>query len=148
MLACAACTTRAGDPSGAPAEVRNAGATAATTEATGASKGGQAAAAGPAGPDTLGQIRSLIGGAECSSDNQCRILPVGARPCGGPVSYLAWSTAKTDESRLQALAERHKTEQQASNTASGRMSTCIAIAPPAVACRAGACQLTDALATQ
>jgi hypothetical protein len=32
--------------------------------------------------------------------------------------------------------------------ATGRISTCIAIAPPAVACRAGTCQLTDALATK
>jgi hypothetical protein len=101
-----------------------------------------------AGADTLGQIRSLIGAAECSSDSQCQVLPVGARACGGPASYLAWSSAKTDAAQLQALAERHKAEQQADNLATGRISTCIAIAPPAVACRAGTCQLTDALATK
>lgn len=132
MLACAACTTRAGDPpaagSGQPSQV--------------------AAPLAASGTDILGQIRSLIGAAECGSDNQCQVLPVGARACGGPESYLAWSSAKTDAARLQALAERHKTEQQASNLASGRISTCIAIAPPAVACRAGTCQLTDALATK
>ena len=132
MLACAACSTRAGDP---PASV----------------SGGAAKPAAPvAAPaaDTLGQIRSMIGAAECSSDNQCQVLPVGARACGGPSSYLAWSSAKTDAAKLQALARRHKTEQEADNMATGRISTCIALAPPAVACRAGACQLTDALATQ
>ena len=129
MLACAACTTRAGDP---PAAV------------AGPAKPAPVAA----GADTLGQIRSLIGAAECSSDSQCQILPVGARACGGPASYLAWSSAKTDAAQLQALAERHKAEQQADNMATGRISTCIAIAPPEVACRAGACRLTDALATK
>jgi hypothetical protein len=129
MLACAACTTRAGDPP--------------------ATAGGPAKPAPvAAGADTLGQIRSLIGTAECSSDSQCQVLPVGARACGGPASYLAWSSAKTDAAQLQALAERHKAEQQADNLATGRISTCIAIAPPAVACRAGTCQLTDALATK
>jgi len=129
MLACAACTTRAGDP---PA----------------ASGGPAKPAPVAAGSDTLGQIRSLIGAAECSSDSQCQVLPVGARACGGPASYLAWSSAKTDAAQLQTLAERHKAEQQANNLATGRISTCIAIAPPAVACRAGTCQLTDALATK
>lgn len=132
MLACAACSTRAGDPPAGAAQP---------------SKPAAPAAAAPA-PGTLGQIQSLIGAAECSSDNQCQVLPVGARPCGGPSGYLAWSSAKTDGAKLQALAERHKTEQQASNEASGRISTCIALAPPAVACRAGTCQLTDALATK
>ncbi|MEN3278342.1 MAG: hypothetical protein V7631_4132 [Massilia sp.] len=132
MLACAACSTRAGDPPAAA----NAGA--ATLQAPDAP-------AAAAGAGTLGQIRALIGNAECSGDNQCQVLPVGARPCGGPSSYLAWSSAKTDAAQLQALAERHKAEQQADNERSGRISTCIAIAPPAVACRAGTCQLTDAL---
>ncbi|MGX4641817.1 hypothetical protein [Massilia sp. SYSU DXS3249] len=132
MLACAACTTRAGDPPGAVA----------------GQPSKPAAPVAATRPDTLGQIRSLIGTAACSSDNQCRIVPIGARPCGGPSSYLAWSSASTDAAQLQALADRYKAEQQASNEASGRISTCIAIAPPAVACRAGTCQLTDALATQ
>ena len=131
MLACAACSTRAGDP---PAASKAAPV--------------QTSAPAAASSDTLGQIRSLIGAAECSSDSQCQVLPVGARACGGPASYLAWSSAKTDSGQLQALAERYKAEQQASNERSGRISTCIAIAPPAVACRAGACQLTDALATK
>lgn len=132
MLACAACTTRAGDP-----------------PAAGGAQPPRAAVPAPAaGADTLGQIRSLIGPAACSGDQQCQVLPVGARACGGPASYLAWSSANTDGARLQALAERHKIEQQADNMATGRISTCIAIAPPAVACRAGTCQLTDALATQ
>ena len=130
LLACAACTTRADAPATPPA--------------------GQAApplpaAPAPAQPDTLTQIKDLIGKAECSSDSQCQILPVGARPCGGPASYLAWSSAKTSSAELQALADRYRTEQQERNARSGMMSDCRAIAPPAVACRAGSCQLGDAL---
>ena len=90
----------------------------------------------------------MIGKAECSSKQQCQILPVGARPCGGPAGYLAWSNAKTTGKDLQALAERYRGEQQASNTRSGMVSDCRAIAPPAAACQAGTCQAVDALSVQ
>ena len=73
---------------------------------------------------------------------------MGARPCGGPASYLAWSSAATSGADLQALADRYRSEQQAGNTRSGMVSDCRAIAPPAAACRAGACQLIDAVSAQ
>lgn len=134
LLACAACTTRADAPGAAPA------AQPATPAAPTASA--------PATADTLAQIKDLIGKAECASDSQCQILPIGARPCGGPASYLAWSTAKTSSSEIQALADRYRNEQQERNARSGMVSDCRAIAPPAAVCRAGGCQLTDALSVR
>jgi len=132
LLACAACTTRADAPAASPA----------TPQAA------QPAVSASAETGTLAQITGLIGKAECTSDQQCQVLPVGARPCGGPASYLAWSNARTSGAELQALAARHRSEQQASNTRSGMVSDCRAIAPPAAACRAGTCQLIDALSAQ
>lgn len=136
LLACAACTTRADGP----AEQAVAQPAARPTPS--------ASAPAPASGDTLGRIRQLVGKAACDTDQQCQVLPLGARPCGGPASYLAWSNAATSGSELQALAERYRAEQQAANTRSGMVSDCRAIAPPAAACRAGACQLTDALSVQ
>lgn len=135
LLACAACTTRADGPA-TPQAAQPAPATAPAT----------APAAGQS--DTLAQIKDLIGKAECSSDSQCQALPIGARPCGGPASYLAWSTAKTSSSDIQALADRFRAEQQERNARSGMVSDCRAIAPPAAVCRAGECQLTDALSVR
>ena len=136
LLACAACTTRADAPAESPARLP------ATPQAV------QPAVSAPGASGTLGQITGLIGKAECTSDQQCQVLPVGARPCGGPASYLAWSNARTSGAELQALADRHRSEQQASNTRSGMVSDCRAIAPPAAACRAGTCQLIDAISVQ
>lgn len=130
LLACAACTTRADGPATPPAAQPPAS---------------TVSAPAPAPADTLAQIKGLIGKAECASDSQCQILPIGARPCGGPASYLAWSTARTSSSEIQALADRYRAEQQERNARSGMVSDCRAIAPPAAACRAGSCQLTDAL---
>ena len=50
------------------------------------------------------ELRSLIGTAACSSDSQCRTVAVGAKPCGGPAGYWAWSTQDTDAERLQTIS--------------------------------------------
>jgi len=106
----------------------------------GTSGQGQApAAAAKAG--TLAEIRKLIGNAACTDASQCHTLPVGARACGGPEYYLAWSSANTAGDELRALGERYKAERQAGNAASGRISDCRYAIDPGAVCSAGACQL-------
>lgn len=90
---------------------------------------------------TLAQIRALIGTAACTDASQCRTIGIGARPCGGPQAYLAWSTAHTDGAALAALAEKFKLEREAANAASGELSTCQFFPDPGASCRAGTCQL-------
>lgn len=121
LLACTACASRADGPSSSPTPPQ--------------------AAAAPAAADTLGQIQALIGKAECSSDSQCQVLPIGARACGGPAGHLAYSTAKTDAAALQSLAERYKAEQQARQQRAGMISNCMVLPTPVAACRANTCQL-------
>lgn len=105
--------------------------------------------AAPRAPDTLAQLQALGSDAACTSDQQCRTLPLGAKACGGPESYLAYSTARTRPQRAQALAERYRKERAAANRASGLASDCRFLADPGAQCRAGSCQLGgtgDALA--
>lgn len=95
---------------------------------------------------TLPAIRQLIGNASCSDSSQCHSLPIGARGCGGPEYYLAWSSAQAPGDQLRALAERYKAERQASNAASGAVSDCRYAVDPGAVCNAGTCQLrTDPL---
>lgn len=102
----------------------------------------QTRAAPAEGPsDTLGRIHALVGAASCSSDAQCHTLPLGARACGGPDSYLPWSSEKTSQAEIQALGERYKEERRAANKASGAISTCQFLMDPGAVCRAGTCQL-------
>ena len=129
LLACTACATRADGPSSTPAPV-------------------QAGTAALAASGTLAQIRALIGKAECSSDSQCQVLPIGAKACGGPASHLAYSTAQADAAALRALAERYKAEQQASNERSGMVSNCRVVPTPVAACRANTCQLGETAAVR
>jgi hypothetical protein len=98
-----------------------------------------APADGPAA--TLERIHALAGTATCSSDAQCHTLPLGARACGGPDSYLPWSSEKTSQAEIQALGERYKEERRAANKATGAISTCQFLMDPGAVCRAGTCQL-------
>jgi hypothetical protein len=123
-----------------------AGCTACTGAATqtAPSQAGPAPAAQAGAGDTLARIRAMIGTPSCSSDAQCHTLAVGHKSCGGPESYLAWSSGKTSEAELQALAERYKEERRAADAASGMVSNCRFMPDPGAICRAGTCQLGEA----
>lgn len=88
------------------------------------------------------ELRTLIGPAACSSDAQCRTVPVGAKACGGPAGYWAWSTQNTDAEALKALAARQADAHRHEIEASGLRSNCAMAVDPGAACVAGRCQLT------
>jgi hypothetical protein len=87
------------------------------------------------------QIRALTTDASCTSSSQCHTLALGARACGGPQSYLAWSSAHTDGAALRLLAQRYAEQEKERIAASGELSDCRMIVDPGAECRAGHCQL-------
>ncbi|PWF40445.1 hypothetical protein [Massilia glaciei] len=95
-------------------------------------------------PATLAQMRAAVGGAACTASSQCATIAVGARPCGGPEAYFAYSSATTDAASLQGLAERYRAERKATHVASGMVSDCRLITNPGAQCMAGTCQLGSA----
>ncbi|MFC0131693.1 hypothetical protein CR105_12670 [Massilia eurypsychrophila] len=122
LLACAAC--KAGGP--APSS---------TVPAV------LAAVAPAAANDLPAQMRAQIGNAACTDSAQCKTVPLGARACGGPEGYLAYSAAKTPAAPLLALAERYAQQRSAEQAAAGMASTCQMAVDPGAVCQAGACQL-------
>jgi hypothetical protein len=127
LLACAACS--AAGPAAPPRSVP-------------AAAGDAAAPAASSG--LAAQMRAQIGTAACADSAQCKTVPLGARACGGPEGYLAYSTAATPTAPLQALAERYAQQRRAEQAASGMLSTCQFMADPGAQCRAGSCQLRTA----
>lgn len=87
------------------------------------------------------ELRELIGPASCSSDAQCRTVAVGAKACGGPSGYLAWSTQATDARAVASLAERQAAAQRRELAASGLRSNCAVVSDPGAACVAQRCVL-------
>ena len=80
------------------------------------------------------EIRQLIGDGRCSADEQCRTLAFGAKACGGPQAYLAWSTLVTDEAALLQAARRHAERRRADLRDSGLMSDCALVVDPGASC--------------
>ena len=98
---------------------------------TAACANGQPQANAPAPTATL---RGLIGDAACDSDAQCRTVPIGAKACGGPEAYLAWSLARTDAGALQAEAARHAKASRLEAAAKGMASNCAVVVDPGAYC--------------
>lgn len=91
------------------------------------------------------ELKALIGTAACTADNQCSSLAVGAKACGGPAGYLAWSSVDTDAARVKELAARLTEAQRREVAANGMRSNCAFVADPGAVCTAGRCQLANAV---
>ncbi|KQW45649.1 MULTISPECIES: hypothetical protein [unclassified Roseateles] len=87
------------------------------------------------------ELRALIGPAACTSDSQCRSLAVGAKACGGPAGYWAWSTQGVDVQRVNELAARQAEAARKEVEASGMRSNCAVTVDPGAICVAERCQL-------
>jgi hypothetical protein len=89
-------------------------------------------------------ISALIGDAACDDDSQCRTLAVGAKPCGGPEYYLAWSTKRTDAAALRQAAD---SALAAPSVDRGMQSTCVFVTDPGAYCASATGQQRDAAST-
>lgn len=87
------------------------------------------------------KILAAVGDAACDGPQQCRSIAIGAKPCGGPDGYLAWSTKRTDERKLRALLEQHAAARKQENLRNEMMSTCEIETNPGATCRAARCTL-------
>jgi hypothetical protein len=122
----------AGAPTGAPADAP-----------TGAPAGGSADAT----PAALrSRIQDLVGTAACSTDADCRTSAIGAKACGGPEAYIAWSVRVTDDAALRSALADYGAAQRAAITREGRVSNCEFVTDPGAVCVAtgtagGSCQL-------
>lgn len=95
----------------------------------------------------LPPIHALIGDAACDTDAQCRSIGVGAKACGGPNGYLAWSARGTNEAALRAAVEQQARVQRAENERSGMSSNCMVVPDPGARClpspQGGQCRLNS-----
>lgn len=96
-------------------------------------------AAAPAAGGLLQQIQAEVGSAACDSAQQCKTVAIGHKACGGPESYMAYSTKAGNGARIEQLAAALTAERKARDSASGRMSNCMLVADPGATCSAGRC---------
>lgn len=87
-----------------------------------------------AAPRLLQEIRAAIGEALCDADAQCHSIGIGAKPCGGPEGYFAWSSRDTDREQLLELVARHREARRIEHESSGMLSDCRVLPDPGAAC--------------
>ena len=83
----------------------------------------------------MAPVKSLIGEAECDHPDQCHAVGVGAKACGGPNGYLAWSVKNTDQKTLLAAVQAQAEAEKKENQASGLASDCRMMPAPTATCR-------------
>lgn len=98
-----------------------------------------APAAAPAAGTLMTQINAEIGAASCDAAAQCKTLAVGAKACGGPEGYLAYSTKISNGARLAELAARDAQARKKADARAGMVSTCSIVSDPGATCDAGRC---------
>lgn len=85
------------------------------------------------------EIQELAEHSVCNENSECRFMAFGSKPCGGPWSYLVYSTS-IDTTKLTALVEAYNTVESQLNQDCGRVSDCAMVNPPeGLECKDGKC---------
>jgi hypothetical protein len=80
-----------------------------------------------------------IGEPRADSVAQCKYIAFGAKPCGGPWTFLVYSTTRTDESKLQRLVREYNALQKKINAEERLGSDCSVPAEPELVLENGVC---------
>jgi hypothetical protein len=91
------------------------------------------------GPGLGRALDAAIGDAACRSDADCQTVAVGAKACGGPSGYRAYSLLGGQQARILALAEAQRAASRRAVAGSGMASDCMMVTDPGAACLAGRC---------
>jgi hypothetical protein len=75
----------------------------------------------------------------CSNGDNCRVMGIGNKPCGGPSDYIIYSLTNTDEKQLIAKVNEYTDFQKAYNIKNQLVSDCSLLQIPTVDCKNGVC---------
>ena len=82
---------------------------------------------------------TLTKASACTADTECRSVAVGAKACGGPTSYRAYSGKTASPDSVEALAQHERELAAAQAKASHQVSPCFMLADPGARCEQNKC---------
>ncbi|WP_105200384.1 hypothetical protein [Pseudoalteromonas sp. T1lg10] len=85
------------------------------------------------------QIHELTADKSCDSTEQCQVVAVGSRACGGANEYLVFSTKTADAAQVKALAEEITVQERQFNLKTGAVSICEHLMRPSTQCQQSQC---------
>ncbi|MEN3323905.1 hypothetical protein VP395_09210 [Mariniflexile soesokkakense] len=74
-------------------------------------------------------IEDLAATSICNETFECKFIALGSKPCGGPWSYLVYSTSINTE-KLEKMVESHNKKESDFNKKWGVFSDCAYASPP------------------
>jgi hypothetical protein len=86
------------------------------------------------------EAKALAHAEGCTAADQCAVLPLGERACGGPEDYVVYCPRSTDVAALKAKAAELARAQKAFNAKYQLVSTCEFRQPPTATLVGGACR--------
>lgn len=82
---------------------------------------------------------TLTSASACTADAECHSVAVGAKSCGGPTGYRAYSDKTVSTASVDALAQQERDLSAAAARASHQVSTCFMLADPGARCQQNKC---------
>lgn len=77
----------------------------------------------------------------CDDINQCKSIAYGDKPCGGPYSYLIYSSKNTDSVKLLEKVKLYNKLERETNIKNNAVSNCMMILPPILVCNITQCDI-------
>lgn len=75
------------------------------------------------------EIETLANSSTCNESTECKYIAFGSKPCGGPWSYLIYSTS-IDTDKLEEMVEVYNQKEAGFNEAYNIASDCALVSPP------------------
>ncbi|GAA60961.1 hypothetical protein P20652_2833 [Pseudoalteromonas sp. BSi20652] len=85
------------------------------------------------------ELNTLITDKQCDTSTQCRVIAVGSRACGGPSSFVVYSTNAASEEQVTILGEKITKLESNYNSQKGMMSICQHLTTPSTQCVENKC---------
>jgi hypothetical protein len=82
---------------------------------------------------------TLANASACTVDTECHSVAVGAKACGGPTGYRAYSSKNVSTASVDALAQHERDLAAAAARESHQVSPCFMLGDPGAHCQQGKC---------
>ena len=87
------------------------------------------------------EIDREIGRPSAKRLTQCKVIAFGAKPCGGPTTYLVYSSLQTKENKLKRLVGQYNSLQDKINKETDAISDCLFLEEPKPTIQNGMCKI-------
>jgi hypothetical protein len=82
---------------------------------------------------------TLSSASACTVDTECHSVAIGAKACGGPTGYRAYSSKTVSTASVDALAQHERDLAAQAARESHQVSTCFMLADPGAHCKQNKC---------